>query len=211
MTLLKRYSWETTRITVIAAVVTILVLISGVTEVEPGASPQLASESPNNRQAPVPFHPTPPAITPSVPSPAQAHPKRRLVRAQQAQPAESQPTDPREVTVGDRSISNRYKLVSVERRRQPSGSDELVVTLHVKSLALENLVSPFESDMLEIVGRGLQQPISPNVAFNLRIPSGESRDQEIAFNIPAGLSVDQARLRIHYYNYQNEIPLSQSR
>ena len=207
MILLKKYRWETTHITVIAAVITILLLLSGVTGVEPGDTPQLASKTPS-RQARLPFHPTPTDITPSVPGPASAHPKRRTARAQ---PTEAQPTDPREITVGDRSISNRYRLVSVERRSKPSGSDELVVMLHVKSLALENLVSPFESDMFEVRGPGLPQPISPSVAFHLRIPSGESRDQEVAFNIPSGLSVDHATLRIHYYNYENELPLSQSR
>ena len=206
MTLLKKYSWETTHITVIAAVITILLLLSGVTGVEPGDTPQLASKTPS-RQARLPFHPTPTGTTPSVPSPspASAHPKRRAARAQTT---EIQSTDPREITVGDRSISNRYRLVSVERRRNPSGSDELVVTLHVKSLALENLVSPFESDMFEVRGPGLPQPVSPSVAFHLRIPSGESRDQEVAFNIPSGLSVDHATLRIHYYNYESELPLT---
>jgi hypothetical protein len=120
---------------------------------------------------------------------------------------DSQRSDPHEVIVGPSGISNRYTLMSVERRPGQSKGDKLIISLHVESLAAETLVSPFESDMLDIKSPGLQ-PITPSAAFHQPIPSGESRNQEIAFNIPPSLILNRATLCIHYYNYESEIPLS---
>lgn len=85
--------------------------------------------------------------------------------------------------------------MSVERKPGPSGSDDLTVKLHVQSLALENLVSPFESDMLELKSPGAQ-PINPTAAFRTPIPSGSSLDQTITFQIPAATSLEHTTLQI---------------
>jgi hypothetical protein len=87
-----------------------------------------------------------------------------------------------------------------------SKSGELVMRLHVESLAMENLVSPFESGMLDITSPGLQ-PINPSTSFSFPVPSGSTRDQDIVFRIPPSLNLSHATLRIRYYNYQGEIQL----
>jgi hypothetical protein len=115
-------------------------------------------------------------------------------------------SDPRKVTVGPREISNRYTLLSVDRRAVSSEKDELVVKLHVESLAMDGLASPFESDMLDIASPGVQ-PINPSAPFRFPVSSGNTRDQDIVFSIPPSLNLNHAMLRIHYYNYQREIPL----
>lgn len=99
------------------------------------------------------------------------------------------------------------QALSVDRKPVSSKSDELIVRLHVESLAMENLVSPFESDMLEIRSQGLQ-PISPSTPFHLPIPSGNNRNHELVLSVPPNLSLKHATLQIHYYNYQGEIPLN---
>jgi len=115
-------------------------------------------------------------------------------------------TDPHEVIVGPNSISNRYKLLSVDRKPRSRTSDDLTVKLHVESLAMENLVSPFESGMLDLQSPGLA-PVHPRNPFRSPLPSGSTRNQEIVFSIPTTLNLNHATLQIHYYNYQNEIPL----
>jgi hypothetical protein len=115
-------------------------------------------------------------------------------------------SDPRKVTVGPREISNRYTLLSVDRRAVSSERDALVVKLHIESLAMDGLASPFESDMLDITSPGVQ-PIKPRAPFRFPVPSGTARDQEIVFGIPPSLDLNHATLRIHYYIYQGEIPL----
>lgn len=42
----------------------------------------------------------------------------------------------------------------------------------------------------------------------LPLPGGGSRNQDIAFRVPAGFRLQDATLRIHYYNYEHEVPLS---
>jgi hypothetical protein len=116
-------------------------------------------------------------------------------------------SDPHKVTVGPREISNRYTLLSVDRKTVSSERDELVVRLHIESLAMDGLSSPFESDMLDIASPGVQ-PINPSAPFRFPVPSGNTRDQDIVFSIPPSLNLSHATLRIHYYNYQREIPLN---
>ena len=193
MTLLNKYRWEATHITVIAGVITTLTLATGLFGAPRGATPQAGSAPPNLQK----LMPSSSAAT------AQSAPPAQAVQASTA----SHQSDPSEVTVGASGISNRYRLLSVERKSGSSKSDELTVRLHVVSLAMEPLVSPFESDMLEIRSPGLQ-PISPSTSFRLPIPSGESRNQDVVFNIPQALDLNRATLQIHYYNNQSEIPLS---
>jgi hypothetical protein len=115
-------------------------------------------------------------------------------------------SNPREVVVGPAGINNRYTLTGVSRKKISPNLDELSVELHVVSLASENMVSPFESDMFELKSPGLN-PILSRAEFRRPVPSGHSEDQEIVFEIPSSLSLKDAILRIHYYNYQGEIPL----
>ena len=82
----------------------------------------------------------------------------------------------------------------------------LILSLHVESLATDGLVSPFESGMLEIRGPGIP-PIKPSTPFRSPVPSGSSRNRDVAYSIPSTLNLDQATLRIHYFNYENEIAL----
>ena len=193
MTFLNKYRWEATHVTVIAGVITTLTLATGLFGAPRGVTPQAGSAPPN----------LPKLMSSSSVATAQSVPPAQAVQASTA----SHQSDPSEVTVGASGISNRYRLLSVERKPGSSKSDELTVRLHVVSLAMEPLVSPFESDMLEIRSPGLQ-PINPSTSFRLPIPSGESRNQDIVFNIPRGLDLNQATLQIHYYNNQSEIPLS---
>jgi hypothetical protein len=99
--------------------------------------------------------------------------------------------------------------LGIERKQLSPEDDQLIVRLHIESLATDPLTSPFESDMLEIVSPGLQ-PIKPSTPFRLPLASGSSRNQDIAFRLPAGFLLKEATLRIHYYNYEHEAPLSLS-
>jgi hypothetical protein len=116
-------------------------------------------------------------------------------------------SNPREVIVGPSGINNRYTLVSVARKPLSSTVDELTVRLHVASLATENLVSPFESDMLDLRSPGLA-PIHPKTSFHRSMPAGESEDRDVVFHIPASLILEKTTLQIHYFNYQQQIPIS---
>lgn len=122
------------------------------------------------------------------------------------EPVNSRPSDPNEVIVGPSGISNRYKLRNIQRQKG-SEQDVLVISLHVESLASESLVSPFESDMLEIHSSGMP-PVKPSMPFRSPVPSGNSQDREVVFRVPPTLSLDRATSRIHYYNYEKEIPLN---
>jgi hypothetical protein len=198
MTFLNKYRWEATHVTVIAGVIATLALATGLFGAPRGATPQAGSAPPILQK---PMSSSSAATAQSVP-PAQA-----VQASTQNGTTASQQSDPTEITVGASGISNRYRLLSVERKTGSSKSDELTVRLHVVSLAMEPLVSPFESDMLQIRSPGLQ-PINPSTSFRLPIPSGETRNQDIVFNIPQGLDLNRATLQIHYYNDQSEIPLS---
>lgn len=186
MSFLDKYRWEATQIAVIAGVIITLTLVTGLFGVPRGERAYTLAPTALSKSMP------PPAVVTTQPVSA---------------PQSAQPSDPHEVIVGASGISNRYTLLSMERKAVPSKGEELILKLHIESLAMEPLVSPFESDMLEIRGPGLQ-PIAPSTAFRRPIPSGESRNQEIVFSIPQGLNLSDATLRIHYYNYESEIPLN---
>jgi hypothetical protein len=192
MTLLKRYGWEVTHVTSIMGVIIILTLVTHLT-----GTPRIDAAAAVKATAIGPKSKTLSGGKPAYPVRTSAQPGA----------APSQRSDPREIVVGASGISNRYTLLSVSRKPISSKSDELIVRLHVESLATEPLVSPFESDMLEIRSPG-QQPITPSSPFRLPIPSGNGRNQDIAFSIPSSLHLEGATLQIHYYNYQNEIPLN---
>ena len=200
MTSLEKYRWEATHIIVIAGVVTTLILGTWLFGDSRGNGLDMRTRAVlSSKYAPVPS-----AVTAQ---PIQSDHAAQM-SLQQGEAVAQQP-DPRQVTVGASGISNRYTLLRVDRRTASSKSDELVIKLHVESLAMENLASPFESDMLDVTSEGLQ-PIKPSTPFRFPVPSGTTRDQEIVFGIPPGLDLNHATLRIHYYNYQGEIPLNRA-
>ena len=190
MTLLKQYGWEVTHITSIAGVITTLTLVTHLIGTPRVDGPSAGNAAANGAKSTPPGKSTPPLRVPAQPGAPSSHHR-----------------DPHEIVVGASGISNRYTLLSVARKSVSAMRDELTVRLHVESLATEPLVSPFDSDMLEIRSPG-QQPITPSSSFRLPIPSGNSRNQDIAFSIPSSLHLEGATLQIHYYNYQNEIPLN---
>lgn len=197
MKFLNQLSWEATHITVMAGAIGSLALLTCLIGVPRGKGtfPNASTNLPTY------------ALSSSLPAKSQAVPAAQQVEAStQRGTTASQQSDPQEVIVGASGISNRYRLMSVERKSMSLASDQLTLRLHIESLAMEPLVSPFESDMLEIRSPGLQ-PIAPSAPFRLPIPSGNSRNQDIVFNIPQGLNLNSATLRIHYYYYENEIPL----
>lgn len=196
MTLVEKYRWEATHVIVIAGVVTTLTLGTWLFGVSRGNGPDASKPAILSKYASASSGLT----TRSIPSDHAAQ-----TSLQQGEAAAQHP-DPRKVTVGPSGIGNRYTLLRVARKTVSSRIDELIIKLHVESLATEGLVSPFESDMLDITSLGLR-PINPSTPFRFPVPSGSTRDQEIVFSIPPSLNLNHAALRIHYYNYQGEIPL----
>lgn len=198
MSLLRTYRWEVTHLTVIAAVIaslTLVVHLTGIQRVESQPSEQPKTVTPSLNASP--SMATPPSIQP-------AHP---VQVSSQHRPAHSHQSDPRQIVVGPNGISNRYTLLGVDREPVSSTVDQLTVRLQVESLATANLVSPFESDMLEIRSPD-QDAIKTSTSFHQPIPSGGRRNQDLVFRIPSSLNLSHASLQIHYFNYQNEIPLS---
>ena len=124
-------------------------------------------------------------------------------------PARNSPpprSDPLEVVIGPNSISGRFILMGVDRKPVTSTSDNLTLRLRVVSLAVADLVTPFQSTMLEVQMDG-QEPIQPQLAFSHPVPAGNHWDQNVGFSIPSGPSLAHATLRIHYYPEAKEIPL----
>jgi len=185
MTLLKKYSWEVTHITSILAAITTLTLAIHLT-----GTPRLDTHAPERATAAL-----------SIPATHTVH------VSSHPGAAPSERSDPREIIVGPTSISNRYTLLRMDRKSISPTKDELVLRLHVDSLATDPLVSPFESDMLSLNAWEMD-PINPTTKFHHPVPSGNSLNQDVVFSIPASLDLNRATLQIHYYNYQNEIPLS---
>lgn len=191
MTVMEKYNWEVTRSLVVAAIILALIVMTRVIAfMNPIPSP------PTTHQAPSP------RLDTSVPLPDPNPIQRPAKRATPASP----PSDPRVFSVGPNEIANRYTLLAVERKQSSPSNDQLLVRLHIESLAMAPLVSPFESDMLEITSPG-QQPITPSKPFQLPLPSGSSRTQEISFHLPPDFHLQDATLRVHYYNYEHEVPL----
>jgi hypothetical protein len=76
----------------------------------------------------------------------------------------------------------------------------------VASLALSDLVTPFQSAMLEVWTEE-QEPIQPEHEFSHPVPAGDHWDQEVVFSLPPNFRQTHATLRIHYYPETKEIPL----
>ena len=194
MTVLKAYRWEVIHITTLIMAVAILTVTTHLIGIP---RPQ------------VPFPALPQIGSPPSASvgPAQsltaAHPSEVVPKPE---PSPAERSDPHVITVGANGISNRYTLTHIGRKPISPTHDALTIRLHVESLAMDNAVSPFESDMLELIAPE-QAPIYPMTPFRHPVPSGNSRNQDVVFKVPSALSLNHATLQIHWYNYQNELPL----
>lgn len=195
MALLKTHSWEIAHITTLIGAVAILTVTVHAIGTPRSQTP-LSTASLVGRSA----------SAPSVPAQSltATHPSHAFSRTDTI-PAE--PSDPHVITVGATGISNRYTLLHIDRKPISPTDDALTIRLHVESLAIENLVSPFESDMLELTAPG-QAPIHPMTPFRHPVPGGNSRNQDVVFKVPSTLALSHATLQIHWYNYQNELALS---
>jgi hypothetical protein len=191
VTVMEKYNWELTRSLMFVAIIMAVIVVTRLT-----APMHAIPSAQNTRHAPS----TPLDTSIPLPDPNPIQPP-----AKRATPA-TPPSDPRVFSVGPNEIANRYTLLDVERKPASPSNDQLIVRLHIESLATAPLVSPFESDMLEITVPGLQ-PINPSTPFKRPLASGSSRNQEVAFRLPAGFRLQDATLRIHYYNYEHEVPL----
>ncbi len=193
MSFLRKHTWEAAHATIVLGVITTFAVAVHLT------GTPLPQVRPESLKGPMAF--------PSR-SPESGHKRARLTQSSSVSKAVRPPSsDPREVVVGPSGINNRYSLLRTERKSLSPTVDELTVRLHVASLATEPLVSPFESDMLELRSPGLE-PINPFTSFHDPLPAGETRDKNVVFHVPSGLSLAKATLHIHYFNYQKEIPLS---
>jgi hypothetical protein len=180
---LQRYKWEAAHIAVIGGLIVALTVAAHL------------STHPGREDRPTPV------------STAVSESQRSTANVASRPPQQkSQLSNPREVVVGPNAISGQYILLGVDRKRSTSAKDELTVRLRVVSRAIPDLVTPFQSAMLEVRSRGLE-PINPQHGFSHPVPAGKSRDEDIVFMIPSSLSLDRMVLRIHYYNDESEIPL----
>jgi hypothetical protein len=199
VTVMEKYQWEVTRTAIVATAFMALIVVTRLVDDTPGGKTPPAK----NARLTSPSHAQIPPLDSTTafpdPNPVRLPAKRATVA--------SPPSDPRKFSVGPNELANRYTLLGVERKQVSPEHDDLIVRLHIESLATEPLVSPFESGMLQITSPGLQ-PINPNKVFRLPLPGGSSRNQDIAFRVPADFRLQDATLRIHYYNYEHEVPLS---
>ena len=198
MTVMEKYHWEVTRTAIVAAAFMALIIVTHLVD-----TPSSKTPAAKNARLTPPSHAQIPPLDSTVPFP---DPNPVHLPAKRA-PVASPPSDPRTFSVGPNEIANRYTLLGVGRKQISPEHDDLIVRLHIESLATDPLVSPFESDMLEITSPG-SQPIKPSTPFRLPVPGGSSRNQDISFRLPAGFPLKEATLRIHYYNYEHEVPLS---
>jgi len=86
-------------------------------------------------------------------------------------------------------------------------SDNLIFHLRVASHAMADIVTPFQSAMLEVRAQGLE-PINPEHPFSYPVHAGDTRDEDIAFRVPSTLNLVHAVLRIQFYSELKEIPLA---
>lgn len=200
------YRWESTLVATIGAVIATLTLVTHLTaRINPAdrtssysaKSPRpLVSESlPSYARAVQPMQPAP-AMTSGEHS----------VRNRSTRPSRK-PSDPLEITIGPSSISGQFRLMTANRTQATPTSDKLTIRLRVVSRAMADLVTPFQSAMLEVRAPGLE-PINPEQPFSTPVHAGDTRDEDIAFMVPPALNLDHAVLRIHYYNELKEIPFA---
>jgi hypothetical protein len=191
---LKNYGWETSLFAIIVAVIVTLALVTHLF-----GSVRTSDHPPADATATPKHDFWQPSATraPTLSTAGTDRPARRPPR----------PSDPREVVLGPNTISGRFILLASNRRQTTPTSDELTLRLRVVSLAVADLVTPFQSGMLQVRVPS-EQPIQPQEAFSHPVPAGNTREEDIVFAIPSSLSLDHGTLRIQYFNETKEIPLS---
>jgi len=199
-TVLQKYGWEASLISIIGVVIATLALVTNRTPLS-GSSVDAAGAS----KIPVP-QPTlgraPGTTTGQSGKVASQERHRADLPVRRSKP----PSDPHEVVIGPNSISGRFRLLSIERKKQTSTSDQLTLRVHVISMAFADLVTPFQSTMVEVNLVG-HEPIQPQHPFSHPVAAGTEWNQDIDFSIPSGPTLHGAALRIHYYPEAKDIPL----
>ena len=183
---LKQYAWEGTLVATLVGVIMIRIVVTHLI-----ARPNPPT-SPYTGLSPVP------AV--SIRQPTRAAASRHPV-------APAKPTNPLEVVLGPPSIGGQFTLLAANRTTATPASDKLTLHLRIASRAIGDFVTPLQYVTLELYTPGLD-PIALEHPFSHPIPAGNTRDEDIAFIIPATLRVDRATLRIHFYNEQKDIPLA---
>jgi hypothetical protein len=199
------YRWESTLVATIGAVIAILTIVTHLTartnpvdQTSPYSAtfprPLASQASPSYARAVQPVQPVPMIPGEHPPPSRPTRPSRK-------------PSDPLEITIGPSSISGKFKLMTANRTQATPTLDKLTIRLRVVSRAMADLVTPFQSAMLEVHAPGLE-PISPAQPFSYPVHAGDTRNEDIAFMVPSGMDLEHAVLRIHYYNELKEIPLT---
>lgn len=192
--LLQRYGWETTLSATIAAVIATLAVATHL------SAPTRAPDQPTADVTATSKLKSWQSLPGGLPAPSANDAVRPARRS-------SQPPNPYEVVIGQNTIAGRFILMATTRKRVTPTSDELTLRLRVVSLAVADLVTPFQSGMLEMRTPG-QAPIHPQHAFSHPVAAGDSREEDIAFEIPSSLSLDHSTLRIQDFNEMKEISLN---
>ena len=182
---LKKYLWEGILVTILTGVIMVLAVVSHLI-----ARPDLPSSAQTGLDRVRSVSTIPPTSAPA--------PRKHVVAAK--------PSNPLEVVLGPSSIGGQFTLLAANRTTATPTSDKLTLRLRIASRAIADLVTPFQSVMLDVYTPGLE-PIAPEHPFSHPVPAGNTRDEDIAFTVPASLNLDHAALRIHFYNEQKDIPL----
>jgi hypothetical protein len=195
----RQYGWETTLIGVIGIVIATLGLVTHLIPTHPPSDQSPTATSKFGSLQPVPASTTGTLALPPVKSGS-------LNKGHKVSSSRAPPSDPRVVVIGPNSIRGRFTLLGINRKPGISGSDELTLRLRVASLALPDLVTPFQSVMLEVRTEE-QGPIQPEHEFSHPVSAGDHWDQDVVFGLPPNFRRTHAMLRIHYYPESKEIPL----
>lgn len=166
MNALKQYGWEGTLAGLIGGLITLLTVLTHLT-----AHPERPDRAPPGATAlsgtPA-FHPVPAGMpVTSTPPPIQPWTVRKATVANRTARHPSKPTDPLEVVLGPSSISGQFKLLAVSRTPVTSTSNKLTLGIRVVSPAMGDLVTPFQSAMLEVRSHALE-PIGPSILSPIR-------------------------------------------
>lgn len=188
MNTLKQYTWEVALVAAIGATIGVMTLVTHLT-----ARPEPLALSPSGSTPPVGL-----AALPGITT--------RAPKATRALAKPATPLDPHEVDIGPSAIKGRFILLATHVTPADSTAEKLTLRLRVVSHAVADLVTPFQSAMLELHLKD-REPILPEHPFSHPVSAGSSREEDIAFVIPSGARVDHPTLRIHYYSEQKEIPL----
>jgi hypothetical protein len=182
---LKKYAWEGSLVAIIGGVIMVLTLVSHLTA-RPDA--EISAQTGLGRV---------PSVSTIRPDSAAAS-RKRVVAAK--------PSNPLEAVLGPSSIGGQFTVLAANRIAATPTSDKLTLRLRVVSRAMGDFVTPLQYVMLEVFTPGME-PIAPEHPFSHPVPAGNTRDEDIAFMVPASLNLDRAVLRVHFYNEQKDIPL----